>query len=60
MQRSQIFGISRASRFFVAILLIGCSGLSTPVQTATPVAGPAIVFMTDFGTANDAVAIGNR
>jgi hypothetical protein len=38
-------------------LLIGCGAGSTPVETAKPAARPTIVFMTDFGAANDAVAI---
>jgi hypothetical protein len=57
MQRAQTCRILRASAFFVAVSLIGCGGLSTPVKTAKPAAQPTIVFMTDFGTANDAVAI---
>lgn len=44
----------------VAVLFLGCSGpqpavTSTSGQNGSP--RPAIVFMTDFGTANDAVAI---
>ncbi len=49
--------LSRASAFFIAILLIGCRAGLTPVEIAKPAARPTIVFMTDFGTANDAVAI---
>ena len=56
MQRAPIRRISRASAFFMAMLLTGC-GRSKPLETAKPATRPAIVFMTDFGTANDAVAI---
>jgi S-adenosylmethionine hydrolase len=43
----------------VSIFLAGCSNTElphTPAVTA-PVSRPTLVFMTDFGTANDAVAI---
>jgi len=56
MYRARIL-MSRASVFFIAILLIGCRAGLTPVETAKPAVRPTIVFMTDFGTANDAVAI---
>jgi len=37
---------------------MGCANASAPKDaTATPARKPTIVFMTDFGTANDAVAI---
>jgi S-adenosylmethionine hydrolase len=37
---------------------VGCANAPTPRDaTTTPTRKPAIVFMTDFGTANDAVAI---
>jgi hypothetical protein len=49
--------MSRSSAFFMAILLIGCGAGSTPIEMAKPATRPTIVFMTDFGTANDAVAI---
>lgn len=55
MHRARIRCNSCASAFFIAILLIGCRAGLTPVETAKP--RPTIVFMTDFGTANDAVAI---
>jgi hypothetical protein len=57
MQRAQTCRILRASAFFIAVSLIGCGGGLTPVESAKPAAQPTIVFMTDFGTANDAVAI---
>ena len=57
MQRARIRSVSRRSAFFIAILLIGCGSRSTPVETTKPDTRPTIVFMTDFGTANDAVAI---
>ena len=56
MQRARVRRISYFSTLFSAILLIGC-GASTPVGKTKPEARPTIVFMTDFGTANDAVAI---
>src|SRR5690348_18492732 len=57
MLRTRVRFISYVWVFFIAVLLIGCSDVSTPVETAKPTARPTIVFMTDFGTANDAVAI---
>ncbi len=57
MYRARLRSVSRTSAFFIAILLIGCRAGSTSVGTAKPAARPTIVFMTDFGTANDAVAI---
>ena len=43
----------------VASLLIGCTSASNrqEARTPEPAKRPTIVFMTDFGTANDAVAI---
>jgi S-adenosylmethionine hydrolase len=41
----------------IAILLVGCGARSTTDEAQKPATRPAIVFMTDFGTANDAVAI---
>ncbi|HEY1423325.1 MAG TPA: SAM-dependent chlorinase/fluorinase [Candidatus Acidoferrum sp.] len=42
----------------LAVLCVGCTNTPAPKDTAvTPARKPAIVFMTDFGTANDAVAI---
>src|SRR6202044_2326830 len=35
----------------------GCGDRSTSEEAQKPATRPAIVFMTDFGTANDAVAI---
>jgi hypothetical protein len=57
MQRTRTCRILRASAFVVAVSLIGCGAGLTPVKTAKSAVGPTIVFMTDFGTANDAVAI---
>lgn len=44
---------------FVMLAFAGCSGQATHPEEAAkkPAARPTIVFMTDFGTANDAVAI---
>jgi S-adenosylmethionine hydrolase len=42
---------------FVVISLTGCGGRSATDQAAKGATQPTIVFMTDFGTANDAVAI---
>jgi S-adenosylmethionine hydrolase len=54
----------QARRNFVALLIVGalwlagCAGSGQNGETAkNPPAKPAVVFMTDFGTANDAVAI---
>ena len=57
MQRARIRCIPCVSALFIAVLLNGCGRVSTPVETASPAGPPTIVFMTDFGTANDAVAI---
>lgn len=57
MDRARIRCISRASAFLIAILLIGCRAALRPTEAAKSAAQPTIVFMTDFGTANDAVAI---
>src|ERR1700751_2523980 len=44
--------------FFIAVPLIGCGRLARHEDAkASKPARPTIVFMTDFGTANDAVAI---
>jgi len=44
--------------FFIAVPLIGCGSRANHDDTnASKLARPTIVFMTDFGTANDAVAI---
>src|SRR5262252_3053325 len=45
--------------WIVAVLLLGCAQPDSVTGNAgtTAEARPAIVFMTDFGTANDAVAI---
>ena len=43
---------------FVAVTaLTGCGGRSAPEQATKVATQPTIVFMTDFGSANDAVAI---
>ncbi len=44
--------------FIFAGVAMGCANAPAPKDaTTTPARKPAIVFMTDFGTANDAVAI---
>jgi S-adenosylmethionine hydrolase len=52
---------ARSAAMFLAFLLVslaaGCQAGSTGEEAKKPAARPAIVFMTDFGTANDAVAI---
>jgi S-adenosylmethionine hydrolase len=45
------------SAFCVVALLTGCSSWSNQETSEEAPARPTIVFMTDFGTANDAVAI---
>src|SRR5579864_1928306 len=51
---------ARLTQSIAAVLIIAslasCGGNSSQ-KTETSAARPAIVFMTDFGTANDAVAI---
>jgi S-adenosylmethionine hydrolase len=42
---------------FLTISVAGCSAPSNRDEAPKPVARPTIVFITDFGTANDAVAI---
>jgi S-adenosylmethionine hydrolase len=51
------FKLPIAFAFLVAISLLGCGARSNSDQAQKPAAKPAIVFITDFGTANDAVAI---
>jgi len=47
-----------AALFIFAGVAMGCANVPAPKDaTATPAPKPTIVFMTDFGTANDAVAI---
>jgi S-adenosylmethionine hydrolase len=47
-----------AALFIFAVVLAGCANSPAPRDnTAVLAKKPAIVFMTDFGTANDAVAI---
>lgn len=54
--RRQLWSISFF--VFVAAASFGCSNASRPADLASaPARKPAIVFMTDFGSANDAVAI---
>jgi S-adenosylmethionine hydrolase len=48
---------SLLSVLFIAIALLGCGSRSTQEPAPKPATPPTIVFMTDFGTANDAVAI---
>jgi S-adenosylmethionine hydrolase len=44
--------------FFIAVSLVGCGRLASHEDAkASKLARPTVVFMTDFGTANDAVAI---
>ena len=57
MQRARIRCFSGASAVLIAIVLLGCGNPPAPSATAKAAARPTIVFMTDFGTANDAVAI---
>src|ERR1700688_5298976 len=45
------------SVLFMALSLVGCGAPSTRQEAQKPATRPTIVFMTDFGTANDAVAI---
>jgi len=56
------FGLHRRSFLSLALVLlassIGCGNAPAPKEAApAPARKPTIVFMTDFGTANDAVAI---
>lgn len=53
--RSRVVAIS----ILALLALAGCGGQATHTEDAAkkPAARPTIVFMTDFGTANDAVAI---
>lgn len=46
-----------ASVVVMTLVLVACASRDTPESRAVPVSHPTIVFMTDFGTANDAVAI---
>jgi len=44
--------------FVLLLFSLGCGNAPVPKDAAvTPTRKPTIVFMTDFGTANDAVAI---
>jgi S-adenosylmethionine hydrolase len=43
--------------WIAALLLVGCSKPISTLRSGEAAARPTIVFMTDFGTANDAVAI---
>ncbi len=56
------FGLQRRSLLALSLVLLassfGCGNASSPKEAApAPARKPSIVFMTDFGTANDAVAI---
>lgn len=53
-RKSRMYGLA-ASLLFLA--LMGCSRQQAAPGSTQPSARPSIVFMTDFGTANDAVAI---
>jgi S-adenosylmethionine hydrolase len=60
--KSSRVGVLRGVLFLSILVLVGCakpqSAPDNPSSTSrNPSARPAIVFMTDFGTANDAVAI---
>lgn len=60
--KSSRVGVLRGVLFLSILVLVGCakpqSAPDRPSSTSrNPSARPAIVFMTDFGTANDAVAI---
>jgi S-adenosylmethionine hydrolase len=46
-----------AAAFSLAVSLLGCGARSSSEQAQKQATRPTIVFMTDFGTANDAVAI---
>ena len=58
MRKTVRIGVFQAF-LFAAVVLAGCSKQETEIRNAAaPLAvRPTIVFMTDFGTANDAVAI---
>src|SRR5258707_10281705 len=43
--------------FLLAGIFAGCTNAPAPKESAAAPRKPTIVFMTDFGTANDAVAI---
>ncbi len=56
------FGLQRRSLLALSLVLLassfGCGNASSPKEAApAPARKPSIVFMTDFGTANDAIAI---
>ncbi len=60
--KSSRVGVLRGVLFLAILVPVGCakpqSAPDNPASTSrNPSARPAIVFMTDFGTANDAVAI---
>jgi S-adenosyl-L-methionine hydrolase (adenosine-forming) len=63
--RGQVPGQFSGARHVVKSLLLlfslaalaGCNRSANPTEAAKPAPHPTIVFMTDFGTANDAVAI---
>ncbi len=55
---SQVHGEHKPSRYFVALLLlIICAGSRAAAEGPTAKVIPTIVFMTDFGTVDDSVAI---
>ena len=59
--RERVRLLDRASHavaaFLLAVSLLGCGARSSSDQVQKSASKPTIVFMTDFGTANDAVAI---
>ena len=60
--KSRRVGVLRGVLFLTILIVVGCAkSQSAPDNSSSasrnPSARPAIVFMTDFGTANDAVAI---
>jgi len=56
LKRINRIGVFQAF-LFICIFLLGCSKPQPDMRSAGAAARPTIVFMTDFGTANDAVAI---
>ena len=55
---SQVRARRKPSRYFIAfLLLIACAGSRAAAQSPAAKVIPTIVFMTDFGTVDDSVAI---
>ena len=57
MQFSRMRPAMVLSTFWIVASLTGCSSWSNQEKAEETPTRPTIVFMTDFGTANDAVAI---